>query len=372
MSFLEGIADVLGTLESEGRLRKLPENFCDYHKDFSGNDYMGLGYASTLSGETSSGKMTSSASRLLASSQNEYSRLESLLGNLYGRESLLFNSGYHANTGIVQALGSLPSTLIIADKLVHASIIDGIRLSGADFVRFRHNDMSHLRNILNKKRNDYRRVMVVAEGIYSMDGDKAPVAELVDIRREYDTLLYIDEAHSFGVSGKKGLGVSEESGILEEVDVIVGTFGKATASYGAFAAVSPEIKSYLINTARSFIFSTSLPESVISWTIKMVERLQTMQTEREHLARLSDYFRKGIERITGEENLSRSQIIPLMVGDPVKAVEISERLRREGYRALAIRRPTVPAGTERIRFSIGAHHTEEDIDSLLSTLERLV
>jgi len=362
----------LSELAALGRLRQLPQEFRDSHRDFSGNDYMGLGERFLHGHPEIGGRMTSSASRLLAASQDSYTRLEAALGRLYSRNALIFNSGYHANTGVVSALGQLPSVLIVADRLVHASIIDGIRLSGAPFVRFRHNDINHLHDILEKKSKDYSNVFVVTEGIFSMDGDVAPLKELVSLKNEFGFSLYLDEAHSFGVLGDRGLGLAEAAGLIRDVDIIIGTFGKAAASYGAFAAVSEDVKTFLLNSSRSFIFSTSLPEANILWTLYMVRELLGMDSARCHLKEISDYFRKGLEEITNAPNISVSQIIPLIVGDARKAVALSERLREKGFRALAIRKPTVPEGTERIRFSLGTHHTFEDIDNLLEAIRKSI
>lgn len=368
--------DTLAALQAEGRLRRIPD--CDAPAgavDFTSNDYLGLaaepGWARRFICAHADGHFSSSASRLLCTRGREHAALEALLDDAYGKRTLLFNSGYHANTGCVSALAP-KGTLILADRLVHASIIDGIILSKAPFRRFRHNDPEDLRANLRKYAGDYERVLIVTESIFSMDGDVAPLREFAAIRREFtNALLYVDEAHALGVRGARGLGLCEELGILADVDLLIGTFGKACASCGAFAATSPQIREYLVNSARSFIFSTALPPLNIAFTRFLFAAIMGMEQRRERLQALSEHFRAGIERITGEPSVSRSQIVPLMAGSNQRAVAWSEQLRRQGVLALPIRRPTVPAGTERIRFSLNADLTDADVDRALSAIASL-
>lgn len=364
-------SEILDNLERTGNYRRIPaDDVSGKCVDFSTNDYMGLALRADLQekffadADNRGLLMSSSASRLLASCQKEHLALEGMLGELYGRSVLLFNSGYHANTGIISSLAS-EGTLIVADKLSHASIIDGILLSRAPFVRFRHNDYARLERILAKSAKDYERVLVVTESVFSMDGDCADLPALVDIKRRYpNVLLYVDEAHAFGVCGAMGLGYARS---YPEVDIIVGTFGKAAASSGAFTAVSGEIKKFLVNRARSFIFSTALSPMTSAWTRFMIETLIGMDRERERVAELSRRLNAGL-RIASEP----SHIQPLIVGDARRAVELSRELYDAGYKALPIRTPTVPAGTERLRFSISASMSDDDIDGLVKYLEKLI
>lgn len=367
---------ILQQLEAEGRHRKLPDMSSDGIADFSSNDYLGLARRADLTvrfmEECRTEEMTSSASRLLAVCQEEYKELESFLSACYTKDVLLFNSGYHANTGALSALASR-DTLIVADKLVHASIIDGIVLSKAPFKRFRHNDMEQLRKILIQSSGDYKRIIVVTESLFSMDGDEAPLEILVSLRREFDNvMLYVDEAHALGVRGETGLGIAQEKNLIPEIDLLVGTFGKACASMGAFVAANTIVKDYLINSARSLIFSTALPPINVRWSHYMLKTLTGMNNERNYLARLSERFRKGLQAITGVENRSTSQIVPWVVGDSLKTVELSKSLYSEGFIALPIRKPTVPEGTERIRFSLSAAMTEQTVDNLLDAIKRVI
>ena len=235
-------ADILAGLEQSGNLRSIPSGVTPQGViDLSSNDYLGLAMRPELQAEFFSREgataipLTSSASRLLASRQDEYASLESLLTELYGRPVLLFNSGYHANTGMVSAIAQGAKTLIVADKLVHASIIDGITLSKASFTRFRHNDLGHLDRILSKEASSYAQVLVIVESVYSMDGDRADIDRLVEIKRLYpNVMLYVDEAHAFGVEGERGLGLCSSAAGYDDIDVVVGTFCKSCASMGSF------------------------------------------------------------------------------------------------------------------------------------------
>ena len=321
------------------------------------------------SGHTPS--MTSSASRLLAINQQSYINLEQFLGNLYGRSALLFNSGYHANSGIIPALCT-KQTLILCDKLVHASIIDGIILSRAKFVRYRHNDIDQLYNLVKSHREHYSDILIITESIFSMDGDICDLPKLVEIKKECpEVRLYVDEAHGFGVFGARGLGLCEYYNIINDIDIIIGTLGKAGASIGAFAITNAETKEYLINSARSFIFSTMLPPINCEWSQFMVRQIIDMAKEREHLKNISKQLNDFILS-AGYASHSQSQIIPLIVGNAHTAVNISTHLLNMGYIALPIRTPTVPAGTERIRFSLNAGISSTVIMGLINALKTLL
>lgn len=373
---MEGYRQTLRRLRDEGNLRSIPGPDNGAVLDFSTNDYLGIGadteqQKAFLARAAQEGiRLTSSASRLLASDQSEYSKLERLLAELYGRPALLFNSGYHANTGLISALCD-NRTLIAADRLVHASIIDGIRLSGAPWRRWRHNDLRHLEKTLEKEAADYDRVLIVVESVYSMDGDRADLRSLVETKRKYpNALLYVDEAHAFGVEGPQGLGLSMALGEADAgaVDIIVGTFGKAAASSGAFAAMSPTLRDYALNRARSFIFSTALPPLNCAWTRHVVSRMTGMDAEREHLRLLCRRLHDGLAAAGIASAAEPSHIQPVVIGDAHRAVEISHRLLDDGIKVLPIRTPTVPPGTERLRISLSAANTTDQIDRLINAL----
>jgi len=367
----------LQQIEQQGNLRKIPSEPAEELIDLSSNDYMSIASNRSFFEEfynqcdKNDIYMSSSASRLLSQKQKDYDALECLLKDLYKKEILLFNSGYHANTGTISAIAA-GNTLIVADKLVHASIIDGITLSRRDFLRFRHNDITHLRTILSKKASEYDRIIVVAESIYSMDGDICDLNSLVALKEEYpNVILYVDEAHGFGVRGKYGLGIAEESGLISQIDIIIGTFGKAAASTGAFTATSATLKKFLTNKARSFIFSTALPPVSCLWTKFVVEKLTGMDKERKQLLDTSEYLNEKLSAYNGNIR-SHSQIVPLITGSSNKAVALSKELLKRGYIALPIRKPTVPEGTERIRFSLNAKFRKEQAERLYAEIKNII
>jgi len=368
----------IDNLRHEGNYRELPRMTTGDVIDFSTNDYLGLGGDSELQAsffaDPASLKvpMTSSASRLLASRQIEYDNLEVALRLLYSKRrgddtgALLFNSGYHANTGLIPAVAS-KGTYIIADRLVHASIIDGIVLSKAPFSRFRHNDYGHLRELLAKHSPDHKNILVIVESVYSMDGDSADLETLCALKSRFPkSILYIDEAHAFGAVGVSGLGLCRGLQTFPEIDVIVGTFGKACASAGAFAITTPTLRDYAVNRARSFIFSTAIPPITCAWTRFMIEQIVGMETERQHLRSLSGRLAANL----GQD--SPRYITPVIIGSSNEAIRISTQLIDEGIKVLPIRTPTVPPGTERLRISLSAAMALEQIDRLTDALKSAI
>lgn len=365
---------ILAGLAAENRLRDIPDECPESALNLTTNDYLGLASKHAewmpefmdLYGDAA---FSSVASRLLASDQKHYLNLENYLSRAYGKEVLLFNSGYHANTGCVSALANAGVTFL-TDKLSHASIIDGIRLGKSKFERWKHNDVQHLAKILEKESASGNRCIIVLESVYSMDGDISPLRQVVDLKKEYpDTLIYLDEAHALGVFGERGLGVAEREGLIKDIDIIIGTFGKACASAGAFVATTPLLKSFFINFARSFIFSTALPPVNVARTLFTMRKIENMAAERAHLARLSEKFRQGLDAIIGKDSGSRSQIVPLITGSAEKAVKLAVELKKLNIYALPIRRPTVPPGGERIRFSLNASLSDQDIEYILNAIK---
>lgn len=341
--------------------------------NLSSNDYLGLALRTDLRNEfldelrATDIPLSSSSSRLLTGNFWQYTKLERLLAHRFGREAaLLFNSGYHANTGLLPALAD-KQTLILSDRLVHASILDGILLSGAPFQRFRHNDYEHLTQLLAKARGQYHQIIVVTESIFSMDGDVADLQRLTALKAEFpDVLLYVDEAHAIGVRGAGGLGIAEEQGCLADIDLLVGTFGKALASMGAYVVCSPVIREYLINTMRPLIFSTALPPAQMAWTHFLFDRLPSFHRERKQLEATSFLLRRALEGKGGER--SASHIIPFIIGENEACLEKAEQLQQGHFYCLPVRPPTVPLGTSRIRFSLTAALTEEEVQHLIPLL----
>ena len=372
MSFSE----ILLNLEKEGNFRRLPDELPRGFLDFSSNDYLGIATNEALIreflSETKDFKFSSTASRLLASGQNDYNELEELLENKFNRPALLFNSGYHANTGLIPALTSDVKTLVVADKLAHASIIDGVILSRADFRRFPHNDIQSLKKIIERNIDDYDRILIITESIFSMDGDEAPIEELLGLKRVFPKImLYLDEAHAIGVRGKAGLGMAHTSSSPELWDIVVCPMGKAIASMGAFVICNEDTKDFLINRSRSFIFSTALPPIQIKWSKFVISKLPVLNKERKLLLELSELLSKVISYHFPGQLSFISHIQPAIIGDSHATVKLSQELMDRGIKGLPIRRPTVPAGTERIRFSLSASMTPEDILKLNDVLTSL-
>ena len=342
--------------------------------NLSSNDYLGLANDLSLREEflknltPESFLPTSSSSRLLTGNYTVYEELEQQLSTMFGAESaLVFNSGYHANTGILPAVSDA-RTLILADKLVHASLIDGIRLSSAKCIRYRHNDLSQLQRLISENHNAYEQIIIVTESIFSMDGDEADLPALIQLKKSYsNVLLYIDEAHAFGVRGKKGLGCAEEQECINDIDFLVGTFGKAIASAGAYIVCRQLIREYLINKMRTFIFTTALPPINIQWTSWVLERLPALQQKRTHLLQISEKLKEALTT-KGYNCPSVSHIVPMIVGASEDTILKAEELQRKGFYALPVRPPTVPEGTSRIRFSLTADITEHEIDQLIKLI----
>ncbi len=366
----------LRRLDREGNLRRIPaQDMPCGMVDMSSNDYLGLASRQDLRDEfmaSSGGKLplSSSASRLLAGIQAPFTSLEKTIAEAYGgdREALVFNSGYHANTGMIPALCG-NNTVVVADKLVHASIIDGMKLSGCRFVRFRHNDTSHLRGILESCRKEGKRVLIIVESVYSMDGDYAPLEEIAMLKNALapEGLLYVDEAHAVGVEGPSGLGLANG---IKGVDVIAGTFGKALASAGAYAVLSAELRDWMVNRSRSLIFSTALPPLQIAWTEWIFRKSLSMDSERRRLSELSARLAEILYR-HGAGDCNPGHIRPLITGSPHSAVELSGRLREKGFNVLPIRTPTVPPGTDRLRFSLSANITFDNLAALDAALDNI-
>ena len=336
--------DYLGLVGNETLL----DAFYEMMPASSKNDFFGLGVAS---------------SRLLTGDYGMAHTLEDQLGFLYNKRScLLFNSGYHANIGIIPALFGRDD-LICSDKLNHASLHDGLRITRAASKRYNHRDYEHLRRLLEKYRGEYKKAVIVTESIFSMDGDCADLKTLVELKQEYDCSLYVDEAHGIGLYGDKGLGLAEQYGLIDAVDYLVGTFGKACGSIGAFLICNEEIHDYLVNHSRSLIFTTALPPVVLSWNSYVMDRIPTMSAERSKLAALSERLRTEL-RQRDLETRGETNIVPILIGDAEKTVRGARMLQEEGFLVMPVRPPTVPPNSSRYRISLTADLTWEQIEAL--------
>ena len=325
--------------------------------DFGSNDYLGMSarrdfqeeFMDSLRG-VGAFLFGSGGSRLLTGNHEDYEAAEADIARAYGRPCLVFNGGYHANTGLIPAIAG-PGDLVLCDKLAHASVIDALRLCGAKWMRFAHNDLAHLRALLSDMRGNFGRALIVTESVFSMDGDRADLPELVKIKNEFDALLYVDEAHGFGVFGARGLGLAEACGCVPDVDFIMCTLGKALAGEGAFVVCSEEWRGLFVNRARSLIFTTALPPVNLRWIRFAFGKLMGMRAERARLEELAKLFRAGL---AGFEALGDTQIAPVVVGGSDAALALSRALAGAGIWAPAVRWPTVPANSARIRFSLSA------------------
>ncbi|RDF05295.1 8-amino-7-oxononanoate synthase [Haemophilus parahaemolyticus] len=342
--------------------------------NMSSNDYLGLASNENLRQSflqqyaDNFPSFTSSSSRLLTGNFPVYTDLEQFIAQRFQRESaLLFNSGYHANLGILPALTTTKS-LILADKLVHASMIDGIRLSQCEFFRYRHNDYEHLKSLLEKNAGKFDRTFIVTESVFSMDGDVADLNYLAQLKTQFpNTYLYVDEAHAIGVYGKNGLGIAEQANVIADIDLLVGTFGKALASMGAYVVCDQILKECLINQMRPLIFSTALPPFNVAWTHFIFERLPQFSKERTHLEQLSAFLRQEVEHRT-QIMPSQTCIVPYILGKNDATLAKAKDLQEQGYYCLPIRPPTVPKDTSRIRLSLTADMTMDEVKQFVACL----
>ena len=334
--------------------------------NLSSNDYLGLGddkqmlagYRQEFSATDHA--MTSSSSRLLTGNHPLYNQLEQALAALYGREAaLVFNSGYHANIGMLPALSGRHD-LVLSDRLNHASIIDGMKIAEAPYQRYRHRDYDHLEELLAGAGDRYRQIFIVTESVFSMDGDLAALARLVALKEKYGAFLIVDEAHGVGVFGEHGLGLCETTGMVQKIDIITGTFGKALASTGAYAVMNSLVREYLLNTMRSVIFTTALPPVILGWSLLTLARQSVMQPEREALLLLAARLRHELIA-RGLDVPGDSHIVPIITGGNSLAVALAAKLREEGFLCMPVRPPTVPEKSARIRISLRSILQWEDI-----------
>ena len=312
----------------------------------------------------------SGASRLISGNMTIHRRLEDRLTAFKGAEAcLLFGSGFLANAGVVSALAG-EGDVVFSDSLNHASIIDGCRLSRAETFVYDHCDTDHLEWGLRQAEG--RGALIVTDGVFSMDGDLAPLPEIVELAQRYDARVMVDEAHGTGCVGPGGRGLVAEFGLEDEVDVIVGTLGKALGSYGAYVLCDKPMAKYLINTARTLIFSTALPPPAVAAAMASLELLREQPRRVEKLQRNSAVLRAALADQGMQVDPGETPIVPLIIGDAQAAVSASERALERGVFAQAIRPPTVPAGTSRLRLAVMASHTKSELREAAETLAAAV
>ncbi|MDP2912435.1 MAG: 8-amino-7-oxononanoate synthase [Candidatus Omnitrophota bacterium] len=343
--------------------------------DLSSNDYLGLSSHPRLIAASRKALAehgaSASASRLLSGDLEINHKLEEATAKFKNKESaLVFNSGYQANIGIISALcGS--EDAIFCDRLSHASIIDGILLSGARIFRFRHNDADHLKALIGRERSKFTNVLIITETIFSMDGDRSDLKAIVDIKERFNCRLMVDEAHATGIYGENGSGIVEEDKLSERVDFIMGTFGKALGSFGAYLAASKSYCDYLVNRCRSFIYSTALPPAVIAASLAGISLVKEEPFRRQGLLKSAEYLRRRL-KAKGFDVRGSSQIVPVITGDNSKTVKFAQTLREKGYWVLPIRPPTVPEGEGRLRFSLTFDHGMAVVEKLLDDMSEIV
>ena len=310
---------------------------------------------------------SASAARLISGNHDLYPQLEERLARFKGTEAaLVFSTGYQANLGVISALMD-SQDVVFSDELNHASIVDGCRLSKAQVRVFPHNDLVALERLLERE-GSARRTLIVVDGLYSMDGDLAPLAKIVDLAERYDCMTMVDDSHGTGVLGASGRGAVEANGVLGRIDIETGSLAKALGGFGAYVVGNRTVIDYLINRARSFIFTCAMPPAVLA---TVLEALAVIEEEPERRQRLWDntrYLRAGLRDLGFEVGQSETQIIPLMVRESERTMRVCQELLDRGVFAQGIRYPSVPRGTERIRLTVTASHSRADLDTALITL----
>jgi 8-amino-7-oxononanoate synthase len=339
---------------------------------FGSNDYLGLANDERLKvaaiNEVYNDTIGSTGSRLTSGSRTVFSELERVISEVKGTEaSLIFNSGYMANLGVLSAICDREFD-VFSDKYNHASIVDGIILSRAKIIRYKHCCMDSLEKRL--KISNSKKKLIVTDGVFSMDGDIAPLRDIRFLSKKYNAMVMVDDAHGFGVLGKCGSGTCSYLGIDDGIDIQIGTLSKAVGCVGGYASGSRQMIEYLKNISRSFVFSTSLPPSMIRASIESINIIKTESERQQKLMMLADYMREKLINLGMDFGQSTiTPIIPIMIGDENKAVSISKRLMDE-YKIYmpAIRVPTVPKGKARLRASLTANHNIEDIDYVINSI----
>ncbi|MGA7458345.1 MAG: 8-amino-7-oxononanoate synthase [Methyloceanibacter sp.] len=339
--------------------------------NFASNDYLGLRFNQALITRAVEWAETygvgSGASRLVTGNLDLFAPIEAKVATLKGKPaSLVMASGFQTNAAVLQALfdrsvlGAEP--LVFADRLNHASMHFGCQAAGVRQFRYRHCDASHLAELLSQYQGDERARFILTESVFSMDGDVAPLGDIARLAREHGACLVVDDAHATGILGAAG------SGLSGEADIVIGTFSKALGGFGGYVASTETMRDYLLNRCGGVIYSTALPPPVLGAIDSALDLVPGMDAERAYVARLAERFRAGASAIGLDTSASTTQIVPVVLGSPEAAIAVSERLKRAGLWASAIRPPTVPIGTARLRLAFTAAHEEPDIDRLLEAL----
>mgnify|MGYP000261559756 FL=1 len=340
--------------------------------NFCSNDYLGLAghpdIAAALKSAIDQYGTGSGASHLISGHSTAHQQLEEQLAEFTGRpRALLFSTGYMANMGVINALVGRHD-LVLEDQLNHASLLDGGHLSRADYKRYKHNNMQQLDYLLEQ--STASRKLIVTDGVFSMDGDLAPLPEMSALAAQHSGWLMVDDAHGMGVLGATGGGIVEQQGLtVEQVPVLMGTLGKSFGTFGAFIAGSEALIETLIQFARTYIYTTALPPAIACASSASLQIVRREHWRREHLQSLIQRFRAGAEQLGLQLMDSQTPIQPVLINNDQRVMEINQQLRSKGFMVGAIRPPTVPAGSGRLRITLSANHSNQQIDQLLDALE---
>jgi len=383
MEKLKFFRDTLQALQEKNRFRELKvvegknaERVVIQGREvlnLSSNNYLGLASHPRLQ-EAAKEAITkfgnsATASRLIVGSMELHRLLEERIAAFKETEgALLFSTGYMANVGTIAALVGR-GDIVFSDRLNHASIVDGILLSQAEWKRYPHRDVERLRKLLEKHQG-YRRKLIVTDSVFSMDGDIAPLPEIAELAREHNCLLFVDEAHATGVLGERGRGAVEHFHLEGKIDIQMGTLSKALGGFGAFIAGPQEIIAYLINKSRAFIYTTAPPPAVVAAGLAALELIDEEPGRREKLWENVRFFRGRLQDLGFRTGDSQTQIIPILIGDSRRTMSCSRKLFQAGVYIPGIRPPTVPPGEERLRVSLMATHTRSDLEKALEALEK--
>lgn len=339
--------------------------------NFCSNDYLGLSKHPEVvrksQAYTQKFGAGSTSSRLISGTFSIHEQLEGNLAATLNREAaLIFNSGFQANSTLVETVTDRHS-LVLADKLSHNSLLQGSLASRAKLKRYDHNDLAHLKKLLDKAAGEnYSRILIITETVFSMDGDRSQVKKIAGLADAYNALLFVDDAHAVGVWGDDGLGLGYD---VEGIDILLGTCGKAFGSFGAYVACSAQMKEYLINYCPGFIYTTALPPAVVGAIDAALALIPRMEDERARYHQTIEKVRSGLQASGFNTGPSSTQIIPVIIGDEAETLNLAEWLEEQGILASAIRPPTVPENSSRIRLTISLAHTDAQIDFLLNKMK---
>ena len=380
---VDEVADqVLGSIRERGTYRRMrvlegmqgPRMRVDGREVllFAGSNYLDLArHPEVIEAATRGAREWGAAaggSRLISGNLAIHEALEEELAAFFGTEAALaFNTGYMANVGVIPALVG-PGDLLVSDELNHASIIDGARLARCQVAVFKHGDIESFAEVLRDARAGVRRILVAIDGVYSMDGDVAPVAEIVKLAHEADAMVLLDDAHGTGILGPRGRGTAEAASILSEVDILMGTLGKSIGSFGAFIAGSQKLRDLLVNTARSFIFSCALAPGQVEASRASLRLIDEEPWRRQRLGENCDRLRRRLAKAGISTDPSTTHILPVVLGDNERTMAVCEALLERGYYAQGIRHPSVPFGRARLRITPMATHEESEIDGLADAI----